>query len=65
MLTTFQTHGPFSVAKAGTGPAKTLAHWKTRQGRKAPVVGRDIAEWEQLLIRALTFRMTTLHLLDA
>jgi uncharacterized protein (TIGR02569 family) len=27
-----------------------------------PVVGRDIAEWEQLLVRALTFRMATLHL---
>jgi uncharacterized protein (TIGR02569 family) len=27
-----------------------------------PLVGRDIAEWEQLLVRALTFRMATLHL---
>jgi hypothetical protein len=30
-----------------------------------PAIGRDIAEWEQLLLRALTFRMTTLHLLKA
>lgn len=27
-----------------------------------PVIGQDIAEWEQLLVRALTFRMATLHL---
>lgn len=27
-----------------------------------PVVGQDIAEWEQLLVRALAFRMSTLHL---
>lgn len=30
-----------------------------------PVAGRSIAEWEQLLLRALAFRMTTLHLVNA
>lgn len=30
-----------------------------------PAVGRDIAEWDQLLVRALVFRMATLHLVEA
>lgn len=30
-----------------------------------PEVGRDIPEWGQLLLRALLFRMVTLHLVDA
>jgi uncharacterized protein (TIGR02569 family) len=39
--------------------------WHNAPIELLPVVGRDIAEWEQLLVRALTFRMATLHLRDA
>jgi hypothetical protein len=28
-------------------------------------LGQDVAEWEQLLVRALTFRIATRHLLSA
>lgn len=53
---------------AGLGAAIAVVDavcWQNASIELLPLVGRDIPEWEQLLVRALTFRMTTLHLLNA
>lgn len=38
--------------------------WHDTPIERLPEIGQGIAEWEQLLVRALAFRMTTLHLRD-
>lgn len=50
---------------AGLGAAIAVvdaACWHGAPIELLPVAGPDIAEWEQLLVRALVFRMATLHL---
>jgi prepilin-type processing-associated H-X9-DG protein len=37
--------------------------WHGVPVESVPSLGRGVTEWEQLLVRALTFRMATLHLL--
>jgi uncharacterized protein (TIGR02569 family) len=37
--------------------------WHGTPIESVPALGRDVAEWEQFLVRALTFRIATLHLL--
>jgi uncharacterized protein (TIGR02569 family) len=53
---------------AGLGAAIAVVDavcWHGAPTELLRAVGQDIEEWEQLLVRALAFRMTTLHLLDA
>ena len=52
---------------AGLGAAIAVVDavcWHAFPIESVPASGRGIAEWEQLLVRALAFRMATLHLLD-
>lgn len=39
--------------------------WHGVDASRLGVLGSDVAEWPQLLVRALAFRIATLHLLDA
>jgi uncharacterized protein (TIGR02569 family) len=51
---------------AGLGAAIAVVDavcWHGAPFGSVPGWGRGVAEWEQLLLRALTFRMVTLHLL--
>jgi uncharacterized protein (TIGR02569 family) len=51
---------------AGLGTAIAVVDavcWHGAPIESIPASGRGIAEWEQLLVRALTFRIATLHLL--
>ncbi len=52
---------------AGLGAAIAVVDavcWHGVPIESVPALGQGVAEWEQLLVRALTFRIATLHLLN-
>jgi uncharacterized protein (TIGR02569 family) len=52
---------------AGLGAAIAVVDavcWHGAPIESVPALGQGVAEWEQLLVRALTFRIATLHLVN-